>query len=199
MGTRKYNSTLREAQARDTRRRILEAAGRITLLDLGRVTHAAVARVAEVSERTVYRHFPSVAELHDAFAEYQEERFGGGYPEELSMDELPTLFEDWPRKLVETGLIDHLHEQTDPPMVMKSRRKRYARLERMISELAPDASKTQVRQLVLVFGGLMSPESFRRGKMIFDLDPDEVVPGPAWALRVLIESLRKGETPWTES
>ena len=69
----------------------------------------------------------------------------------------------------------------------------------VLAELVPDADRAQVQQLVLVIGGLMSPESFRRGKMIFDLEPDEVVPGPAWALRVLIESLRKGDTPWTRS
>ncbi len=199
MPPRKYKSALREAQAADTRLRILEAAARITLLDLGRVTHAAVARVAEVSERTVYRHFPTVAELHDAFTDYQEHRFGAGYPEDLQLDELPAVFETWPEKLVETGLVHHLHEETDPPMVMKSRRKRYARLQEIVAAQFPDAEAAKIQQLVLVIGGLMSPESFRRGKTIFDLDPDEVVSGPAWALRVLIESLRKGDTPWTRS
>jgi AcrR family transcriptional regulator len=199
MAGRKYKSALREAHARDTRRRILEAAGRITLLDLGRVTHAAVARIAEVSERTVYRHFPTVADLHDAFSDYQEQRFGGGYAEDLSLDDLPAVFEAWPQKFVDTGLIENLHEETDPPMVTKSRRNRYARLEEMLAELVPDASETQVRQLVLVIGQLMSPESFRRGVKIFDLDPADVVPGPSWAIRVLIEALRKGDTPWTRS
>ena len=63
-------------------------------------------------------------------------------------------------------------------------------------EVVPDATQTQVRQLVLVFGALLSPEVFRRGKVLLRMDPRQVVPGPAWALRVLIDRLRKGDTPW---
>ena len=69
-------------------------------------------------------------------------------------------------------------------MLTKSRRKRYERLERALLESVPGATKTQVRQLVLVFGALLSPEAFRRGKVLFRMDPRQVVPGPAWALRV---------------
>jgi hypothetical protein len=53
-----------------------------------------------------------------------------------------------------------------------------------------------VQQLALVFGALLSPEVIKRGKILLNLDPREVAPGPAWALRVLIEKLRVGEGPW---
>ena len=63
MTTRKYKSPLRAQQAKDTRNRILEGAARLTLYNVERVTHAAVARSAGVSERTVFRHFPRKEDL----------------------------------------------------------------------------------------------------------------------------------------
>lgn len=196
MGPRKYQSKLREQQTRDTRQRILEGASRITLLNVGQVTHAAVARSAGVSERTVYRYFPSVAELHSAFAKFLEQRFGADYRDDFSIDDLPAMFERWPERIEDSVVEDYLSELQDPPMLAESRRRRYARIEAAVAELLPDATPTQVKQLVLVFGGLMSPEAFRRGKSIFDLDMADVVPGPVWAMRVLIERLREGDAPW---
>lgn len=195
--TRKYVSKLRTEQTKDTRERILAGAAHITLIDATRITHAAVARAAGVSERTVYRHFPTVSALHDAFSRHQERRFGRDQGDELSLDELPTSYERWPDRIESTTALDYmLNEPAEPPMLTRSRRKRYERLERALREVVPDATKTQVRQLVLVFGALLSPEVFRRGKALLRMDPRQVVPGPAWALRVLIDRLRKGEAPW---
>jgi AcrR family transcriptional regulator len=195
--TRKYVSKLRSAQTKDTHERILAGAGRITLFDSTRVTHAAVARSAGVSVRTVYRHFPTVSALHDAFSKYQERRFGRDQGEELSVDELPASYERWPERIESTSALDYmLNEPADPPLLTKSRRKRYQRLERALREVVPDATPTQVRQLVLVFGALLSPEVFRRGKVLLRMDPRQIVPGPAWALRVLIDRLREGDAPW---
>ena len=197
MATRTYTSKLRSAQTKDTRERILAGAARITFLDATRLTHAAVAQAAGVAERTVYRHFPTVAGLHDAFSKYQERRFGRDQGEELSLDELPTSYERWPERIESTIALDYMvQQQKEPPMLTKSRRKRYERLERALLEVVPGATRTQVRQLVLVFGALLSPEVFRRGKLLLRMNPRQVVPGPAWALRVLIDRLRQGDTPW---
>ncbi len=197
MATRKYRSQLRSEQTRDTRQRILEGAARVTFLDVGQVTHAAVARSAGVAERTVYRHFPTVAALHDAFAKYQEQRFGRDRGEAVSIGALLSSYERWPERIEGTPALEYvLREQKDSPVITKSRRNRYARLESALRELVPEATPTQVRQLVLVFGALLSPEVFRRGKVLLRMTPKQVVPGPAWALRVLIETLRRGGAPW---
>ncbi len=196
MAARKYQSPLRAQQSRDTRERILESAARVTFLEVDRVTHTAVARSAGVAERTVFRHFPTVAALHDAFVKFQERRFGRDQLEDLTIDDLPKTYERWPERLAGTAALDYVLEQKDPPFITKSRSKRYARLEGALRPLIPDATPTQVRQLALVFGALLSPEVFRRGKQILHLDPAEVAPGPAWAMRVLIEQLRRGGTPW---
>ena len=200
MAPRKYESPLRAQQAQDTRTRILEGAARLTLFNLGRVTHAAVARSAGVSERTVYRYFETVADLHEAFTRYQEQRFGRDEAQDFTIDKLVPMYEGWPDRIAGTEALDYLlKEQREPSFVEKSRRKRYARLERAIGELVPRATAMQRRQLVLVFGALVSPEVFRRAKVVLRMDPKDVVPGPAWAMRVLIEALGKGNTPWTRS
>ncbi len=200
MATRKYKSPLRAQQTKDTQQRILEGAARLTLFNIERITHATVAKSAGVSERTVYRHFPTVEALHRAFTIYQEQRLGRDRTEDFEIDDLVTMYEGWLDRVGATELIEYLlREHEEPPLVVQTRRKRYARLERALAELVPDATPRQRRQLVLVFGALVSPEVFRRAKVILRMDPKHVVPGPAWAMRVLIEALRKGDTPWTRS
>ena len=197
MAARKYVSKLRADQAKGTRERILAGAAKLTLYDVSRVSHAAVARSAGVSERTVFRHFPTVAALHDAFLKYQERRFARDQGEELSLDELVASYEGWPDRPESTLVLEALmSEQKDPPIATKSRRKRYDRLERALREVAPDVTRTQIRQLVLVFAALVSPELFRRAQVLWGMGASQVTPGPAWALRVLIDRLRKGDSPW---
>jgi AcrR family transcriptional regulator len=199
MARRKYHSELREQQARDTRRRILEGAGRITVLDMRLLSHTAVARAAGVAERTVYRHFPTSAALHEAFAEFQNERFGPELAADFEVSDLPAMFERWPERIAGSGAVEALIDLTEPEILVKARGRRYARLDRAVARLVPKATRTQRRQLTLVFGALISGDLFKRGKQYLHLDPKDVVPGPAWALRVLIDTLNKGDTPWKRS
>ncbi len=73
-----YRSPLREAQAAATRDRILDAVA--TLFERGDdPTYGAIAAVAAVQERTVYRHFPSKDDLYRAFwCRVHEQRIGVG-------------------------------------------------------------------------------------------------------------------------
>jgi AcrR family transcriptional regulator len=195
MARRRYKSSLREQQARDTRLRILEGAARITALDVRLLTPASVARAAGVAERTVYRHFPTVAELHEAFGQFQEKRLGFA-EKDYEMGELPAMFERWPERVAGTGALEAMLALPELELLLTQRRRRYAELERAIGRLVPDATRTQRRQLTLVFGALMSAQQFRHGKQCLNLDPEAVVPGPVWAMRVLIETLREGGRPW---
>src|SRR5690349_8916555 len=70
-------SPLRESQLQITRRRILEAMAHL-VTDSGApaVTHASLATVAQVSERTVYRHYPTKEKLWDDFLSWVSEQVG---------------------------------------------------------------------------------------------------------------------------
>ena len=67
---RSYHSPARQKAAAATRERIVGAGVRLvrgfTTWDWDELTFRAVAERAEVSERTVYRHFPTERHLHDA-------------------------------------------------------------------------------------------------------------------------------------
>lgn len=73
-----YNSPLRLRQKEQTRELILEAVAQVMRgAGLGAVTISEVAKVAEVTERTVYRHFSTREELLRAFWKWQLIRSGG--------------------------------------------------------------------------------------------------------------------------
>ena len=70
-----YDSPLRREQKEATRRRILDASGRL-MEDRGleRFSFAAIAKEAQVQERTVYRHFPNKRALLKGLWTWFQER-----------------------------------------------------------------------------------------------------------------------------
>src|SRR5271163_4271009 len=77
-GPSNYNSPLRARQKQQTHDLILSAVATILrIADLAAVTFGEVARVSEVTERTIYRHFASREDLLRAFWKWQLEKSGG--------------------------------------------------------------------------------------------------------------------------
>src|SRR5215472_7325303 len=78
--TRRYDSSRRRERAAQTRERIVDAglqlAHEIPVWDWRPLTIRAAAERAGVSERTVYRHFPTEREFHDAVMKRLEEEAG---------------------------------------------------------------------------------------------------------------------------
>ena len=70
-----YNSPLRERQKEQTREMILIAVGKILAhADTTAVTIGEVARVADITMRTIFRHFSTREELLGAFWKWQLEK-----------------------------------------------------------------------------------------------------------------------------
>lgn len=66
-GRRAYTNDLRQAQAAETRRRILDSVARLLATHPQRLSAAGIAREAGVSVPTVNRHFPTRQQLFEAF------------------------------------------------------------------------------------------------------------------------------------
>ena len=90
-GRRPYDSPVRRARVAATREEILRAAAEIALesptWEWGELTFDAVGQRAGVSRRTVYRHFPSDAELRAGVMRHLGELHGIDY-EVLDLDEV---------------------------------------------------------------------------------------------------------------
>jgi AcrR family transcriptional regulator len=89
MSARSYSSPLRDRRTAETRTIILEALG--AELAGGGIEDFSVARVARragVSERTVYRHFPTRDALLDGLSEWYNERVGD-FPDGVSAEAIP--------------------------------------------------------------------------------------------------------------
>ena len=80
---RPYNSPARRQRVAETRERIVAAGAALvrefTTWDWDGLTFRAVAELAGISERTVYRHFPTERHLHDAVMARLEDEAGITY------------------------------------------------------------------------------------------------------------------------
>src|SRR5438105_15637906 len=80
---RRYRSQVRDRRAAETRDRIVRAGvalvERLPDLDWSVMTFQAVAEGADVSKRTVFRHFANERELRDAVMQRLQERAGVTY------------------------------------------------------------------------------------------------------------------------
>ena len=85
--TSNYDSPLRQEQKEATRRRILDAAGRL-MADRGLedLSFTAVAKEAGVKERTVYRHFPNKSALLEGLWAWYQRRINYGPIAETEQD-----------------------------------------------------------------------------------------------------------------
>jgi AcrR family transcriptional regulator len=95
-GAGRYHSSLRDRQKRETRDLILGAVGTVLQRsNLEDVTIAEVARTADVTERTIYRHFATREDLLRAFWTATLERLGGVYDAPETVDEFLDLTRRW--------------------------------------------------------------------------------------------------------
>ena len=201
MPTRTYSSELRAEQARATRSRILEEASRLALRTFELPSHADVARAARVAERTVYRHFPTVRELHDSLAQHQQ-RLRPEMGADFEIEDLPEQFANLSARLRAAGMTDVIgpeRKRATPTAVFEGRQRRFAGLEGALARKLPHATKMQIRQLALVFFTLSSLETFMRGLDHLGLPPEEVAPPMVWAMELLLERISRGELPGNET
>jgi AcrR family transcriptional regulator len=178
-----------------TRLRILQAVTELVADPAAEeLTIPAVARAARVSLRTVYRHFPTRDTLFDAWGEWVDENLKihlHHYPERA--DRLPEFARDLYRSYDENEAFVKamVLSKASRAFRIRTRRRRQRAFRRamdgLLEGLAPAA---RMRALAVVYL-LVSAPGWQAMKEQWGLDGDEAGKAAAWAVRVLIDELRR--------
>jgi AcrR family transcriptional regulator len=183
---------MRRQQAAETRARILDAASALVhgfpTWDWRALTFRAVAARAGVSERTVYRHFPTERELRDAVMRRLEEEAGVSY-EGLGLDDLAAVtalvFSSRASFAASPTLVD------DPTFVAEDRLRRDA-LRDAVAEVATDWTDVEREMAAGLLDVLWNVPSFERLVIQWGLDAEDASRAIEWAIGLVVGALRAG-------
>jgi len=193
---RKYESPLRRQQAAETRERILVAGSELvhgfSSWDWRELSVRAVAKRAGVNERTVYRHFSSERELHDAVMRRLQEE--AGIPlDGLRLDEYATIVARLFAYLSSFAIAPRTPK--DPTFVAVDERRRQALL--VAVERSTDGwSETDREMAAALLDMLWSVGAYERLVAVWGLGTEEATQAVTGLIGLLVEAIREGRRPW---
>ena len=179
-----------------TRERILTAgsalAHKARKWDWRHLTIGAIARQAGVSERTIYRHFPTERELHEALMRRLEQEAGVSY-EALALgnmtDMTAKLFASLP-SFAAAPTIGPRHTAFATSDV-----RRRESLLRAIAELTKDWPAADRRMAAAALDVLWTPLSYERLTGNWEFSAADATRVVTWAIEVVVEAIRAGKRP----
>jgi AcrR family transcriptional regulator len=199
LSVRSYNSALRRDQAEATRERILSAMA--SLVDEGggqEPTNRAVAERAQVTEVTVYRHFPSRELLLKGLWEHlnREQGVRVGMPE--SPDELLTKigpllasFDAAPAQII--ARVTTTQGRAARASLDPERREAF---EGLVAQAAPKLPEDEHAKAAAVLQLLYSAYSWLSLREQWDLKGQPAADAIGWAAQVLLDDLKsRGAAP----
>lgn len=191
---RSYRSQLREAQAAETRVRILEATMRVIATGVAGLSVPAVAREAGVAVPTVYRHFRTKSELLAALYPHAARRAGlDQIADPRSLDELQPMI----RALL--GRLDDLDDLSRAAMAgpgaaevrqatISTRLQRIRRLTDSIEPKLEEADRDRITRLLTV---LTMSSSLRMWRDHLGLSVDAVAEEIDWIVRAALFAINE--------
>jgi AcrR family transcriptional regulator len=192
---RSYHSPARQKAAAATRNRIIDAGARLvrefTTWDWDELTFRAVAERAEVSERTVYRHFPTERHLHDAIMGRLEDEAGIAY-ENVELDNFAEVTARLFASLGRFSIKDSIGTPHGPAFV-GAEGKRHDALDRAV--VAAQLPDSQRRALAGLLDVLWSPPTYERLVRAWSLDKSEAVEAVQWLIAKVIAAVENNEAP----
>jgi AcrR family transcriptional regulator len=194
---RRYHSPARSQRAAATRERIIDAGARLvrgfTTWDWDELTFKAVAERAGVSERTVYRNFPSERHLHDAIMARLEDEAGISY-EDVELDNLADVTARVFASLRRFAIKDTVGAPRGPAFAGADAR-RHDALNRAVTARAPELPDAQRRALAGLLDVLWSPPTYERLIGAWNLDNGEAVSAVQWLITKVIAAVDDNEPP----
>ena len=194
---RTYSSPLRAEQQEATRARILDAVAEL-MSDPAQpeLTFGALAKHAQVSERTVYRHFATKDELLEAFWVYINEQLGmAHYPETVEelLAVLPSVYTGFDLR---AGLIRaHLASTAGREMRERVAPKRREIFLRMLETYTAGLPASRQREACAIAQLLFSPRAWDSLEENWGMSGLEAAEACAWALHTLLGALEAQVRP----
>jgi AcrR family transcriptional regulator len=192
---RSYHSPARQKAATATRDSIIDAGAQLvrefTTWDWDELTFRAVAERAEVSERTVYRHFPTERYLHDAIMGRLEDEAGIAY-EDVALDNFAEVTARLFASLGRFAIKDSIGAPHGPAFV-SAEAKRHDALDHAV--VAPQLPDAQRRALAGLLDVLWSPPTYERLVGAWHLDKGDAVEAVQWLIAKVIAAVENNEAP----
>jgi AcrR family transcriptional regulator len=192
---RSYHSPARQKATAATRERIVDAGTRLvrgfTTWDWDELTFRAVAERAEVSERTVYRHFPTERHLHDAIMGRLEDEAGIAY-EDVELDNLAEVTARVFASLGRFAIKDTVGAPRGPAFAGADAR-RHDALDRAVA--ASQLADAQRRALAGLLDVLWSPTTYEWLVGSWNLDNAEAVGAVQWLISKVVAAVENNEAP----
>jgi AcrR family transcriptional regulator len=194
---RRYDSPVRQQGVAERRERIVaagaELAHELSSWDWRELTFRAVAERAGVGERTVYRHFPSERQLHDAVMQRLNEEAGVDY-EGIELDTLPEVTGRILRALSGFSARSLVDGPDDPTFHAVDERRRAALLH-AVSKEAPAWTPGQRETVAAVLDVLWNVPSHERLVTAWGMPGQRSVDTIAWAIGLVVKAVREGRPP----
>lgn len=159
--------------------------------DWGQLTYRAVAEQAGVGERTVYRHFPTERQLHEAVMHRLHEEAGVDY-EDVTIDNLVE---------VTTRVLDSMGryptaptgpQPSDQVFAQVDVRRREA-LARVVAQL--DLDEPARGEIAALLDVLWNLPAFERLVVGWQLEPERASSALAWLVELVLRAAEAGESP----
>ena len=194
---RRYESPLRQAQAEETRGRILAAVARLLeAAPEAPLAFDAIAAAAGVERRTVFRHFPNKDALLAAFWTWINQRVAlrtwpGSEADLLTMP--PETFAGFDRH--EGVIRAALASPAGREMRLAANAERQAAFRASLAEATRSLDPHRAVQAAAVIQLLYSAAAWQSLKDYWQLDGSAAGEAVAWAIGALIDELRREAAP----
>jgi AcrR family transcriptional regulator len=194
---RQYHSPARREQAAATRGRIVAAGAEVvrelTTWDWDQLTYRAVADRAGVSERTVYRNFPTERHLHGAVMARLEDEAGINY-EDVELDTVADVTGRVFASLHRFAAEESFSVPSGQSVAGADERRRAALL-RAVTDRAPHLTESQRHTAAGLLDVLWNPPSYERLVREWKLADDAAIGAVQWLIARVVEAVDTNEIP----
>lgn len=189
--SKKSDGSLREKHAAATREHILGKAYELLVEHADQpFSHEAVAALAEVGARTVYRYFPSQSDLYEGMWMLLRKHSGTIFPtsEEQILPQVPVLFGNFDRneKVIRAVLESPMGHRVRERGIPEGRDAFQKSLARLVEGLSP----ARQRQIVAVFLAVYSAPFWELLRNRGGLSGKDAIEAAEWTMSTLLDGLK---------